>query len=98
MRIANGISNDLITRAADVMLKERKKLILVTRETPLNLVHIQNMKVITEAGGIIFPASPSYYSKPNSVHELINSVVDRVLSIAGLSDPSYKWGSANPNL
>lgn len=91
-RIAGGISNDLITRAADVILKERQKLLLITREAPLNNIHIQNMKTITEAGGIIFPASPSFYSKPNNIQELIHTVVDRVLSIAGFSVPQFQWG------
>lgn len=91
-RIANGISNDLITRAADVMLKERKKLILVTRETPLNLIQIKNMQMITEAGGIICPASPSFYGKPNSFEELAATVTDRVIDLTGLKHSTYRWG------
>src|SRR6188472_189160 len=76
-RIAAGISNDLITRAADVILKERRKLICVTRDTPLSLIHINNMKVVTEAGGIICPASPSFYSHPKNFEALAATVVDR---------------------
>jgi len=91
-RIAAGTSNDLLTRAADVMLKERKKLILVTRETPLSLIHINNMKTITETGGIIFPASPSFYSKPTSIDEVASTVVNRVLQLAGFNIDNYKWG------
>ncbi len=91
-RIAAGISNDLITRAADVMLKERKKLILVPRELPYSLIHISNMKTITEAGGIICPASPSFYSQPSNIQEVVLSVVDRVLDLAGFDIPYYKWG------
>ncbi|MBC6492554.1 3-octaprenyl-4-hydroxybenzoate carboxy-lyase [Flavihumibacter stibioxidans] len=91
-RIATGISNDLITRAADVMLKERGKLICVARETPYNLVHIRNMETITLAGGIICPATPSFYSKPATVEALASTVVDRVLDLAGFSVESYRWG------
>lgn len=91
-RIASGISNDLTTRAADVILKERRKLILVTRDTPLSLIHINNMKTVTEAGGIICPASPSFYSKPHSFEELAATVIDRVLDLAGLDQQSYRWG------
>ena len=90
-RIASGISNDLTTRAADVILKERGKLILVTRDTPLNLIHINNMKTVTEAGGIICPASPSFYSKPQSIEELVNTVVDRVIDLCGLDQKSFRW-------
>ena len=90
-RIASGISNDLTTRAADVILKERRKLILVTRDTPLSLIHINNMKTITEAGGIICPASPSFYSKPQSFEDLAATVIDRVIDLAGLEIESYRW-------
>jgi 4-hydroxy-3-polyprenylbenzoate decarboxylase len=90
-RIASGISNDLISRAADVMLKERRKLILVLRDTPLSLIHINNMKTVTEAGGIICPASPSFYSRPSTFDQLAATVVDRVIDLAGLSQPSFRW-------
>jgi 4-hydroxy-3-polyprenylbenzoate decarboxylase len=91
-RIATGISNDLMTRAADVVLKERRKLILVTRDTPISLIHIQNMKAVTEAGGIICPASPSFYSRPQTFEALANTVIDRVVDLAGLQQDSYRWG------
>jgi 4-hydroxy-3-polyprenylbenzoate decarboxylase len=91
-RIANGLSTDLISRAADVMLKERRKLILVPRDTPYNLIHIRNMETITLAGGIICPASPSFYSKPKDFEELAATVVDRVLDLAGLDLKTYRWG------
>jgi len=92
-RIAAGISNDLTTRAADVILKERRKLIIVARETPLSLIHINNMKFITEAGGIICPATPSFYSNPQTFEELAATVIDRVLTLSGLDNISYNWGA-----
>lgn len=92
-RIATGVSNDLVTRAADVILKERRKLILINRDTPLNLIHINNMKTITEAGGIIMPASPSFYSKPNNFEELAATVINRVIDLADLKKDSYRWQS-----
>ena len=92
-RIATGVSNDLITRAADVILKERRKLILINRDTPLNLIHINNMKMITEAGGIIMPASPSFYSKPINFEELAATVINRVIDLADLKKDSYRWQS-----
>ncbi|MBK6731706.1 MAG: UbiX family flavin prenyltransferase [Bacteroidetes bacterium] len=91
-RIASGVSNDLTTRAADVILKERRKLILLIRETPYNLIHIRNMETVTMAGGIICPASPSYYSKPKNFEELTATVIDRALELAGLSVNGYRWG------
>ncbi|MBN2681530.1 MAG: UbiX family flavin prenyltransferase [Bacteroidales bacterium] len=90
-RIASGISDDLITRAADVMLKERKKLILVTRETPLNLIHIENMKKISVAGGIICPANPSFYSLPTSINELVGTVINRALDLSGIKIEMPRW-------
>ena len=90
-RIATGISNDLITRAADVALKERRKLIMVVRDTPYSLIHLNNMKTVTEAGGIVCPASPSFYSKPVDFESLAGTVVDRVLDLAGLDQSSYRW-------
>lgn len=91
-RIANGTSDDLITRAADVMLKERRKLILVTRDMPLNLIHIRNMETITLAGGIICPACPSFYHKPKTIEEVARTVVDRVIDLVGLVQDTYRWG------
>jgi flavin prenyltransferase len=91
-RIASGVSNDLITRGADVMLKERRKLILVVRDTPYNLIHIRNMEIVTLAGGIICPASPSFYSKPQTIEQAAATVVDRVIDLAGLSNESFRWG------
>lgn len=92
-RIATGVSNDLVTRTADVILKEQRKLILVNRDTPLNLIHINNMKTITEAGGIIMPASPSFYSKPNNFEELAATVINRAIDLADLNNDSYRWQS-----
>jgi len=91
-RVAMGISNDLITRSADVILKERRKLICVVRETPYNLVHIRNMETVTLAGGIICPATPSFYSKPASLEEALATVADRVLDVAGFDISTFRWG------
>jgi flavin prenyltransferase len=91
-RIAAGISNDLITRAADVVLKERRKLICVARDTPYNLIHIRNMETITLAGGIICPATPSFYSKPATIEEAAATVTDRILDLAGLDISTFRWG------
>ncbi|MCS7027682.1 MAG: UbiX family flavin prenyltransferase [Bacteroidia bacterium] len=96
-RIASGTSDDLITRAADVMLKERRKLILVTRDMPLNLIHIRNMETITLAGGIICPACPSFYSKPQTIVQIAHTVVDRVIDLVGLSQDTYRWGQGKIN-
>jgi 4-hydroxy-3-polyprenylbenzoate decarboxylase len=92
-RIAAGISNDLITRSADVMLKERGKLICVVRETPYNLIHIRNMETVTLAGGIICPATPSFYSQPSTLEAVADTVVDRVLDLCGYDIKSFRWGS-----
>lgn len=91
-RIASGISNDLITRAADVILKERRKLICVVRDTPYNLIHIRNMETVTLAGGIICPATPSFYSKPKTIEQVASTVVDRVIDLAGFNIKTFRWG------
>lgn len=92
-RIASGVSDDLVTRAADVILKERRKLILVIRDTPYNLIHIKNMETITLAGGIICPATPSFYSKPITIDEVAATVVHRIIDLAGLESGSFRWGT-----
>jgi len=91
-RIAAGISNDLLTRSADVMLKERRKLICVVRETPYNLIHLRNMTTVTEAGGIICPATPSFYSNPATMEDVAYTVIHRVLQLAGVDAAGYRWG------
>ena len=90
-RIASGVSDDLVTRAADVILKERRKLILVARDMPFNLIHIRNMQTVIEAGGIICPAVPSYYSKPKTIEDVAMTVVNRVIDLIGLENESYRW-------
>lgn len=90
-RIAHGVSDNLITRAADVMLKERRRLILVPRETPYSLIHINNMKLLTMAGAIICPAVPSFYSHPKTTDDLVMTVVDRVLTLAGFTIDTFRW-------
>jgi len=83
-RIAHGLSEGVLLRAADVMLKERKKLILVPRETPLNLVHVKNFELLIQAGATILPANPSFYTRPATVSEVIDTVVARVLDHLGI--------------
>ena len=94
-RIAGGISNDLITRAADVILKERRKLILVVRDMPYSLIHIRNMETVTLAGGIICPATPSFYSLPKTIEELASTVVDRTIDLSQLTLKSFRWGESD---
>ena len=91
-RIASGESNDLVTRAADVILKERRTLILALRDTPYSLIHIRNMESVTLAGGIICPLSPSFYSLPKNMEELAATVVDRIIDLCGLKNEAYRWG------
>jgi flavin prenyltransferase len=91
-RIAHGYSNDLISRAADVILKEKKKLILVPREMPYNLIHIENFKLLVASGAIICPASPSFYSKPKNLNQLIDTVIDKILKLSGFSIQTFEWG------
>lgn len=91
-RIANGISNDLISRTADVMLKERRQLIVAPRETPLNRIHLQNMLQLTAAGGIVCPACPAFYAFPGTVEEVAATVVNRILRQANLPHNEEYWG------
>lgn len=93
-RISQGVSSDLISRAGDVMLKERKKILFVVRETPLSLIHLRNMVAVTEAGGIIVPASPSMYSHPGNIEELCNTVTERILQLLKIDTKRYKWGDS----
>ncbi|MSP78864.1 MAG: UbiX family flavin prenyltransferase [Dehalococcoidia bacterium] len=97
-RIANGVSSSLIERAADVMLKERRHLILVPREMPLSRIHLRNMLAVTEAGGEVLPAMPGFYHRPQSVDDLVNMVVGRILDRLGLENALMKqWrGEAKP--
>ena len=90
-RIATGVSDDLATRAADVILKERRKLILVPRDTPYSLLHLNNMQLLTQMGAIICPASPSFYSRPTTFEQLVATVIDRILDLAGLEIETYRW-------
>ena len=92
-RVAGGVSQTLIERAADVMLKERRRLVFVVRETPYSLVHLRNMVALTEAGAVIVPASPSFYSKPATVEELCRTVVERVVALLGVKAEHYEGGT-----
>ena len=91
-RIASGVSADLLGRAADVMLKERRRLVLCVRETPLSLIHIQNMERVTLAGAVVLPASPSFYSHPATIEEVCATVTERVLCHLGVDAAHYEWG------
>jgi len=90
-RIANGTSDDLIARTADVMLKERRRLILVPREAPFSLIHINSMKTLTLAGAIICPAAPSFYSNPHTIDDLVMTIVDRIIDLAGFENTGFRW-------
>lgn len=90
-RVAAGTSQTLIERAADVMLKERRRLVVVVRETPLSLIHLRNMTTLTEAGAIVLPASPSFYSRPTDIEELCSTVTERIVSLLGIDAPHYEW-------
>ena len=96
-RIAHGISDDLVGRAADVMLKERRRLVLVVRETPLSTIHLENMLAVTRAGAVVLPAAPSFYSKPTSIEAVLDTVVGRVLDQLGLPNRLMpRWGEGGP--
>ncbi|MGA1328636.1 MAG: UbiX family flavin prenyltransferase [Rubrivivax sp.] len=83
--VAHGLSDNLLTRAADVTLKERRRLLLMVRETPFNLAHLRNMTAVTEMGGIIFPPLPAFYHRPASIDEMVDETVERVLALLGLA-------------
>ena len=88
--VAHGLSDNLLTRAADVTLKERRRLILMVRETPFNLAHLRNMVAVTEMGGVIFPPLPAFYHRPQSIDELVNDTVERVMGMLGVEDAQPK--------
>ena len=91
--VAHGFGDNLLTRAADVTLKERRPLVLMVRETPFNLAHLRNMTAVTEMGGIVFPPLPAFYNKPTSIDELVDDTVERVLALVGMRDATPKaWG------
>ena len=88
--IAHGLSDNLLTRAADVVLKERRRLVLMVRETPFNLAHLRNMTAVTEMGGVIFPPLPAFYHRPQSIDEMVDDTVERVLALLGVSEAAPK--------
>ncbi len=91
--VAHGLSDNLVTRAADVMLKERRRLVLMVRETPFNLAHLRNMTAVTEMGGIVFPPLPSFYHRPASIDEMVEHTVDRAVDLLGLDNAlAPRWG------
>ena len=91
-RVASGVSQTLIERAADVMLKERRRLIFVVRETPYSLIHLRNMTALTEAGAVILPATPSFYSLPQDIEEVCQTVTERITAMLGIEGERYEWG------
>ena len=88
--IAHGLSDNLLTRAADVVLKERRRLVLMVRETPFNLAHLRNMTAVTEMGGVIFPPLPAFYHRPRSIDEMVDDTVERVLALIGVAGAAPK--------
>ncbi|PQO91429.1 3-octaprenyl-4-hydroxybenzoate carboxy-lyase [Massilia phosphatilytica] len=91
--VAHGLSDNLIARAADVVLKERRRLILMVRETPFNLAHLRNMTAVTEMGGIVFPPLPSFYHRPATIDEMVDHTVARVMDLLGVTnDLAPRWG------
>lgn len=94
--VAMGLSDNLITRAADVTLKERRRLVMVVRETPFNLAHLRNMTAVTEMGGIVFPPLPAFYHLPKSIDELIDHSVARILELVGIEVPGPRWEGMKP--
>ena len=88
--IAHGLSDNLLTRAADVALKERRRLVLMVRETPFNLAHLRNMTLVTEMGGVIFPPLPAFYHRPQSIDEMVDDTVERVLALIGIKGAAPK--------
>jgi len=89
--IAHGFGDNLLTRAADVTLKERRPLLLMVRETPFNLAHLRNMTAVTEMGGIVFPPLPAFYHRPESIAQLVDETVERALSLLGLGGSAREW-------
>ena len=90
--VAHGLSDNLLTRAADVVLKERRRLVLMVRETPFNLAHLRNMTAVTEMGGVIFPPLPAFYHRPKSIDEMVDDTVERVLALIGIADAApRRW-------
>lgn len=90
--VAHGLADNLVARAADVFLKERRRLILMVRETPFNLAHLRNMTAVTEMGGIVFPPLPSFYHRPASIEEMVDHTLDRVLDLLGIENPQApRW-------